>query len=125
MSYYILIKILASFQKFDIFLLIYIKIIVFLAIILIAIIGIKVYAETAEEKIIKNEESLVRMTAQLSRGAATSNKVETSTLSSELNKYAGNGATTVSEKSSDTLLVTFAGTGNEYEINYIVPSDKL
>ena len=65
----------------------------------------------------EDEKTLVRMTASLSRGKDSSNQVNIDTLAEELNRYAGNGVTTVTEKSSDTLLVTFVSTGNEYEIN--------
>ena len=98
---------------------IWIGILIILSIIGIVIFAIKVNAEntggTAEQR--EDEETLVRMTASLSRASDSNNKVNIETLTELLNRYAVNGTTTVTEKSSDTILVTFVTTGNEYEIN--------
>ena len=68
-------------------------------------------AERADEK------TMVRMTASISRAKESTNVVKKDSLASELDKYAGVGITTVTEKTTEVLVVTFTETGNQYEIN--------
>ena len=68
-------------------------------------------------RVIEDERTIVKISASHSIGKSSNQKVEKATFEEELNKYAGSGKTTVTEKNSSTLAVTFTETGNEYEIN--------
>lgn len=88
-----------------------------IAIILILSIGITIAVREATAAEIQDEITFVRLTTALSRGKDSNNKVNLDTLVQELDKYAGIGKTTVTEKSATSLLITFTETGNEYEID--------
>ena len=93
---------------------------VVLSLILITVFAISASAENnteGSEKEIADEKTLVKTTASLSRGSSADDVVDKDTLAEQLNRYAGSGVTSVTEKSSDTLLVTFLASGREYEIN--------
>ena len=96
------------------------SILVLLSIIFIAIFAINASADDATAqtaKEIENEKHLVKRAASVSRGMDENNQVNKGTLEELLNKYAGSGATSVTEESSDTLKVTFVGSSREYEVN--------
>ena len=93
---------------------------VVLSIILITVFAISVSAENnteGSEKEIADEKTLVKTTASLSRGSSADDVVDKDTLAEQLNRYVGSGVTSVTEKSSDILLVTFLASGREYEID--------
>ena len=95
-------------------------ILVVLSIILITIFAISVSAENnteGSEKEIADEKTLVKTIASLSRGSSADDVVDKDTLTEHLNRYTGSGVTSVTEKSSDILLVTFLASGREYEID--------
>ena len=91
-----------------------------ISIMLITIFAISASAEnntTGSTKEIEDEKTLVKMAASISRGKAENDKVNKETLEEELNRYAGSGVTTVTEQSSDILIVKYTASGREYPIN--------
>ena len=102
-------------------------IIMVVTIIAIACFAVLVYAEntggTLRDR--EDEKTLVRLTATLSMLGSSDNKVQLDTLQDELDSHVGTGVATATRKTSDTLLVTFAETGNEYEINVNAGPDFL
>lgn len=76
-----------------------------IAIILILSIGITIAVREATAAEIQDEITFVRLTTALSRGNDSNNKVNINTLGQELDKYAGIGKTSVTQKSSTTLLL--------------------
>ena len=89
-------------------------------IILITIFAITASAEnntTGSVKEIEDEKHLVKRAASVSRGLDENDQVNKDTLDELLNKYAGSGVTTVTEQSSDILIVKYTASGREYPIN--------
>ena len=97
-------------------------------IVLITVFAISASAEntiTVNDKEIEDEKTLVKTVSSLSRGVSANDVVDKETLETQLNRYAGSGVTSVTEKSSDILVVTFLASGREYEINVNTGSTSL
>ena len=75
-------------------------------------------AETAAElKATEDEKTLVKTVTSISRATDANNVVNLDAVTELLNKYAGRGVVSATEESSDTLSVSFSGSGREYEVN--------